>query len=166
MSDVLVLIPALLPSNRLPANPLADIAVLPMVGHVLPRAVAAAGGRVLVPTESDASATGVEKAGGGALRPRADHPSGSDRVFEALGTVFGDVSVVVNVQGGLPTLQPDDVRAALAPLADAAVDISTIAAAIRDQSERDNPNVVMVVGTPVDPGRLRRPSLRRVSPPL
>jgi len=165
MSDVLVLIPARMASNRLPGKPLADIAGLPMVVHVLRRAEAAAVGPVVVATDSEAIATAVEKAGGRALMTRADHPSGSDRIFEALGTVGGDVRVVVNVQGDLPTLQPDDVRAALAPLADGAVDIATIAAEIRDLSERDNPNVVKVVGTPVAPGRLRALYFTRATAP-
>ena len=46
-------------------------------------------------------------------------------------------SIVVNVQGDLPTLDPADIRAALAPLEDPAVDIATLAAEIRDPHERD-----------------------------
>jgi 3-deoxy-manno-octulosonate cytidylyltransferase (CMP-KDO synthetase) len=166
MSDVLVLIPARMASNRLPGKPLVDIAGLPMVVHVLRRAEAAEVGPVVVATDSEAIATAVEKAGGRALMTRADHPSGSDRIFEALGTVGGKARIIVNVQGDLPTLQPSDVRAALSPLADAAVDIATIAAEIRDEAERHNPNVVKVVGTPISDRRLRALYFTRATAPF
>ena len=149
MSDVLVLIPARMASTRLPGKPLADIAGLPMIVHVLRRTEAAEVGPVVVATDSEAIATAVEKAGGRAIMTRSDHPSGSDRIHEALGVVGGRAGIVVNVQGDLPTLSPTDVRAALGPLADPAVDIATIAAEIRDEAEQDDPNVVKVVGSPV-----------------
>ena len=76
---------------------------------------------------------------------RADHPSGSDRIFEALQSLLdpdGRVEFVVNLQGDLPTIPPGDIRAALAPLDDAAVDIATLAAEIRKEEEHTNPSVV------------------------
>jgi 3-deoxy-manno-octulosonate cytidylyltransferase (CMP-KDO synthetase) len=72
---------------------------------------------------------------------------------------------VVNVQGDLPTLDPADLRAALAPLADPAVDIATLAAEIRDPAERTNPNVVKVVGSPIDAHRLRALYFTRATAP-
>ena len=98
---------------------------------------------------------------------RADHPSGSDRIFEALGVVDpnGRAKIVVNVQGDLPTLDPADLAAALAPLGDPAVDIATLAAEIKHPEERTNPNVVKVVGTPVSPGRLRALYFTRATAP-
>jgi 3-deoxy-manno-octulosonate cytidylyltransferase (CMP-KDO synthetase) len=165
-SDVLVLIPARMASNRLPGKPLADIAGLPMIVRVLRRAEAAAVGPVVVATDSEAIATAVEKADGRAVMTRADHVSGSDRIFEALGTVGSRARIIVNVQGDLPTLAPADLRAALAPLTDPAVDIATIAAEIHDESERTNPNVVKVVGSPVSPGRLRALYFTRATAPF
>jgi 3-deoxy-manno-octulosonate cytidylyltransferase (CMP-KDO synthetase) len=95
------------------------------------------------------------------------HPSGSDRIFEALGTVDPDglTQIVVNVQGDLPTLAPTDLAAALAPLGDPAVDIATLAAEIRNPLERDNPNVVKVIGTPAATGRLRALYFTRATAP-
>ena len=153
-------------SNRLPGKPLADIAGLPMIVHVLRRAEAAAIGPVVVATDSEAIATAVEKADGRAVMTRADHVSGSDRIFEALGTVGTRARIIVNVQGDLPTLAPADLRAALAPLTDPAVDIATIAAEIHEESERTNPNVVKVVGTPVSPGCLRALYFTRATAPF
>jgi 3-deoxy-manno-octulosonate cytidylyltransferase (CMP-KDO synthetase) len=163
--DVLVLIPARMASNRFPGKPLADIAGMPMIVHVLRRAEAAAVGPVVVATDSEVIAAAVEKAGGRAVMTRADHPSGSDRIFEALGTL-GGARLIVNVQGDLPTVEPDDLRAALAPLADSAVDIATLAAEIREPSERTNPNVVKVVGTPLSPRRLRALYFTRATAPF
>jgi 3-deoxy-manno-octulosonate cytidylyltransferase (CMP-KDO synthetase) len=152
-SDVLIVIPARMGSMRLPGKPLADIAGEPMIVHVMRRAQAAEVGAVVVATDSEAIAACVEKAGGQAVMTRADHASGSDRIFEALGSAdpTGRCGIVVNVQGDLPTLEPRHIGAAIAPLADTAVDIATLAAEISRADERQNPNVVKVVGTPVAP---------------
>jgi 3-deoxy-manno-octulosonate cytidylyltransferase (CMP-KDO synthetase) len=167
MAAVLVLIPARMASTRLPGKPLADIAGEPMIVHVMRRAQAAAVGPVVVATDSEAIAACVEKAGGRALMTRADHVSGSDRIFEALAAADpeGSADIIVNVQGDLPTLAPSDVAAAVAPLADPAVDIGTLAAEISEAQERANPNVVKVVGSPVAPGRLRALYFTRATAP-
>ena len=165
--DVLILIPARMHSTRLPGKPLADIAGLPMIVQVLRRAEAAQLGPVVVACDDEIIATAVEKAGGRAIMTRADHPSGSDRICEALGVVDpkGRVRIVVNVQGDLPTVAPADIAAALMPLKDAAVDIATLAAEIKNPEERTNPNVVKVVGTLVVPGRLRALYFTRATAP-
>jgi 3-deoxy-manno-octulosonate cytidylyltransferase (CMP-KDO synthetase) len=146
---VTILIPARMAATRLPGKPLADIAGRPMIAHVLDRATEAGVGPVFVATDSEEIAAAVAKAGGCAVMTRSDHASGSDRIFEALQQIATGAEIIVNVQGDLPTLDPADIRAALAPLADPAVDIATIAAEIRKAEERTNPNVVKVVGTPV-----------------
>jgi 3-deoxy-manno-octulosonate cytidylyltransferase (CMP-KDO synthetase) len=150
-SDILIIIPARMAATRLPGKPLADIAGQPMIVHVLRRAEEAGIGKVVVATDSDVIAAAVEKAGGRTIMTRADHVSGSDRVFEALEQLdpHRRVAIVVNLQGDLPTLSPEDIRAALKPLSDPAVDIATIAAEITDAGEKTNPNVVKVVGSPV-----------------
>jgi len=165
--DVLILIPARMASTRLPGKPLADIAGRPMIVHVLRRAEAARLGPVVVATDEETIATAVEKAGGRAVMTRADHASGSDRIFEALGVVDpeGGARIVINVQGDLPTLEPDALEAVLTPLADPAVDIATLAAEITRDDERTNPNVVKVVGSPVAPFRLRALYFTRASAP-
>jgi 3-deoxy-manno-octulosonate cytidylyltransferase (CMP-KDO synthetase) len=73
--------------------------------------------------------------------------------------------VVVNLQGDLPTVAAGDIRAALAPLADPAVDIATLAAEIVLPDERTNPNVVKVVGSPISSGRLRALYFTRATAP-
>jgi len=167
MADVLILIPARMAATRLPGKPLADIGGVPMIVHVLRRAQAAGVGPAVVATDSAEVAAVVDKAGGRAVLTRADHPSGSDRVFEALGKVDsqGSVKIIVNVQGDVPTLDGDAIAAALRPLSDNAVDIATLAAEITVVGERTNPNVVKVVGTPVAPSRLRALYFTRASAP-
>lgn len=167
MHGVLILIPARLASTRLPGKPLADIAGSPMIVHVLRRAETAGLGAVVVATDDEGVATAVEKAGGRAIMTRADHPSGSDRIFEALNIVDPDAraGTVINVQGDLPTLGTGDLTAVLKPLDDPAVDIATLATEIKKPAERDNPNVVKVIGTPVAPGRLRALYFTRATAP-
>ena len=150
MSDsVLILIPARMASTRLPGKPLADIAGRPMIAHVLDRARETGLGPVYVATDSEEIATAVAKAGGQAVMTRADHVSGSDRIFEAMEQIGAGAGIIVNVQGDLPTIAPADIRAVLMPLNDPAVDIATLAAEIRRPEERTDPNVVKVVGTPI-----------------
>jgi 3-deoxy-manno-octulosonate cytidylyltransferase (CMP-KDO synthetase) len=163
----LVVIPARMASTRLPGKPLADIAGEPMIVHVMRRAQAVGIGPVVVATDSEVIAACVEKAGGRAVMTRADHASGSDRIFEALQAADpeGDAEIIVNVQGDLPTLEPSDVAAAIEPLADPAVDIGTLAAEITRADERTNPNVVKVVGTPIGARRLRALYFTRATAP-
>jgi len=163
MPDTIILIPARMASTRLPGKPLADIAGLPMIVHVLHRAQAAKIGETVVATDSEAVAAAVEKSGGRAVMTRSDHVSGSDRIYEALEALDPEhrIGIVVNVQGDLPTIDPADIRAALKPLADAQVDIATLAAIITDPAERTNPNVVKVIGSTVSPGRLHATTFTR-----
>ena len=163
----LVLIPARMAATRLPGKPLLDIAGLPMIVHVLRRAEAAKIGRVAVATDTAEIADVVKSHGGEAVMTRTDHPSGSDRIYEALGKLDpgGEAEIVVNLQGDFPTIRPDNIRSVLAPLADPAVDIATLAAEIHTEEEYTNPNVVKAVGAMVAPGRLRALYFTRAAAP-
>jgi 3-deoxy-manno-octulosonate cytidylyltransferase (CMP-KDO synthetase) len=168
MADVLIVIPARMAATRLPGKPLADIAGQPMIVHVLRRALAAELGPVVVATDAPEIAAVVDKAGGHAVMTRADHASGSDRIFEALGLVDSQrrAEFIVNLQGDLPTIEPAVIAAALLPLADPAVAIATLAAEIGRDAERTDPNVVKVVGTPVAASRLRALYFTRATAPF
>ncbi|MGO8909675.1 MAG: 3-deoxy-manno-octulosonate cytidylyltransferase [Bradyrhizobium sp.] len=164
---ILVVIPARMAATRLPGKPLLDIAGLPMVVHVLRRAEAAGIGRVAVATDTLEIAAAVTAQGFEAVMTRADHPSGSDRIHEALGKLDpqGGTEIVVNLQGDFPTILPDNIRSVLAPLADPAVDIATLAAEIHTEEEALNPNVVKAVGSPLGPRRLRALYFTRAAAP-
>src|ERR1700709_2915165 len=147
----LVLIPARMAATRLPGRPLRVCAGLPMIVHVLRRAEAAQIGRVAVATDTPEIAAVVTSHGGEAVMTHADHPSGSDRIYEALCKLDprGETEIVVNLQGDFPTILPDNIRDVMGPLADPAVDIATLAAQIHIEEEHTNPNVVKMVGSPV-----------------
>ena len=146
-TNPIVIIPARLAASRLPGKPLADIAGVPMIVHVMRRAEAAGVGPVVVACGDTEIAEAIEKAGGRPVMTDPDLPSGSDRVLEALEAVdpAGDHDAVVNLQGDLPTIEPGIIGEALAPLADKDVDIATLVAEITDPAERANPNVVKAV---------------------
>lgn len=156
-SRPLVLIPARLAATRLPMKPLADIHGDPMILHVWRRATEAGVGPVIVATDSADVAEAIIGAGGQAILTRDDHASGSDRIYEALQALDPDreFNTIVNVQGDLPTLDPKIVRAALTPLEDPDVDITTLVAEITRDEEKTAPSVVKMVGTEVSPGRFR-----------
>lgn len=163
----LVLIPARMAATRLPGKPLLDIGGLPMIVHVLRRAEAADIGRVAVATDTPEIAAAVRANGGEAVMTRADHPSGSDRIFEAAQALDpdGKIEFVVNLQGDFPTISPDNIRDVLPPLADPAVDIATLAAEIHTEEEALNPNVVKAVGSPIGGRRLRALYFTRATAP-
>jgi 3-deoxy-manno-octulosonate cytidylyltransferase (CMP-KDO synthetase) len=104
-------------------------------------------GPVAVAAAEPEIADAVTKAGGRAVLTRPDHPSGSDRICEALAALDPDSrhDAVINVQGDLPTLDPALPRRALGLLDDPAVDLGTLAARITVEHERTDPNVVKAV---------------------
>lgn len=163
----LVVIPARMQASRLPGKPLADINGEPMIVHVWRRAMSAETGRVVVATDAEEIFAAIRKAGGEAVMTRADHASGSDRVFEAVNKIDpeADADFVINLQGDLPTLEPKLVEACLKPLMEKGPDIATLAAEIHSAEERENPNVVKVVGTPIAPDRLRALYFTRATAP-
>ncbi len=139
-----VFIPARMASTRLPGKPLADILGQPMIVHVLRRAEEADVGPVVIACAEQEIADTVMAAGGTAILTRPDHPSGSDRIWEALQAFDpeGNYDTVVNLQGDLPTIEPAAIRTALKPLGNPDVDISTLVARIACKHERDDPHVV------------------------
>ena len=163
----LVLIPARMAATRLPGKPLLDIGGVPMIVHVLRRAEAAQIGRVAVATDTPEIAAAVTAHGGLAVMTRADHPSGSDRIYEALKALDpdGGCEMVVNLQGDFPTISPENIRDVLPPLADPAVDIATLAAQIHTEEEDLAPSVVKAVGSPIGPRRLRALYFTRATAP-
>lgn len=163
----LVVIPSRMSSTRLPGKPLADIQGLPMIVQVWRRAMESEVGRVVVAADDEQILEAVRVAGGEAVTTGSHHQSGTDRIAEAVRLIdpAGAASVIVNVQGDLPTLEPRLVRTCLDTLTASGADIATIACEITDPEERTNPNVVKAVGTPVAAGRLRALYFTRATAP-
>ena len=150
----IVLIPSRLASTRLPGKPLAYIAGAPMIVHVWRRAVAAAIGPVVVACGDREIADAVEAAGGRAVMTDPDLPTGSDRIAAAIARLDPgrEYDAVINVQGDLPTLDPEAVRIAAAGLADPDIDIATLGAVITDPAALVATSVNKVVAGFADPG--------------
>ena len=164
----LVLIPARMTSTRLPGKPLADIAGLPMIVQVAKRAQEAEAGRIIVAADHQDILDAVSAAGFEAVMTSPDHQSGSDRIFEALQKADPDrrMEFIINVQGDLPTIEPEAVRASLRPLHDSSsTDIATLTVEITDEHEKTNPNVVKVVGSPLSATRLKALYFTRATAP-
>ncbi len=162
-----VLIPARMASTRLPGKPLADIGGKPMIVQVALRAREAGAERIVVAVDDEQVFSAVQNAGFDVMMTRDDHQSGSDRIFEALQKAdpYGKAEYVINVQGDLPTIEAETIRASLRPLENAAVDIATLTVEITDEEEKTNPNVVKVVGSPLSDTRLRALYFTRTTAP-
>ncbi|MBY3185165.1 3-deoxy-manno-octulosonate cytidylyltransferase [Rhizobium laguerreae] len=167
LDSVLVLIPARMASTRLPGKPLADICGLPMIVQVAMRAREAVIGRVVVAVDDTRVFDAVAAAGFEVVMTRADHQSGSDRIFEALTKVDpeGRAKIIVNVQGDLPTIDPETVRAALRPLENEAVDIGTLTTEIDNEEDKAAPHIVKIVGSPISGNRLHALYFTRATAP-
>ncbi|KAB1089044.1 3-deoxy-manno-octulosonate cytidylyltransferase [Neorhizobium galegae] len=163
----LVLIPARMASTRLPGKPLADIAGLPMIVQVAKRAEEAQVGRIIVAVDHQDVYDAVAAAGFDVVMTRGDHQSGSDRIFEAVQKADPDAKMdfVINVQGDLPTIEPEAVRASLRPLDNPSTDIATLTVVITDEHEKTNPNVVKIVGSPLSATRLKALYFTRATAP-
>ena len=142
-----VVIPARYASSRLPGKPLADIGGRPMVLHVLERALQAGAESVVVATDDARVQQAVEAAGYQALMTSPAHQSGTERLVEVAETLgWPDDTLVVNVQGDEPLIDPQLIREAARQLVlhgDAVM--ATLAHPIHDHADFVNPNVVKVV---------------------
>ncbi len=141
------LIPGRLAATRLPRKPLADLAGVPMIVRVARQARASGATRVAIATdaheiEAVAHAHHIE-----AVMTRADHPTGTDRLAEAV-VILGleDDAIVVNVQGDEPLIPPSMIAAVAQRLAGSPDCVmATAAHAIDAADDYLNPNVVKVV---------------------
>ena len=142
----IVIIPARLASVRLPQKPLALIGHKPMLVHVWERAVAANVGPVVVACDGPELYDLITQLGGIAIQTDPALASGSDRVHAALNLFDpeGKYDVVINLQGDLPDIHPQHIVDSLEPLRSREVDVSTLAAEIKDPQEITNPNVVKI----------------------
>lgn len=143
----LIIIPARMQATRLPGKPLADIGGVPMIVHVMRRAEESALGPVIIACDGEQIASAVRAHGGTAIITKPDHPSGSDRIFEALEAFDPQKKhgIIINLQGDVPTLDAQLLPLLMAPLATGTYDISTLATPITRPEEHENPSVVKAV---------------------
>jgi 3-deoxy-manno-octulosonate cytidylyltransferase (CMP-KDO synthetase) len=146
-SNTLTVIPARMTSTRLPGKPLALIGAEPMIVQVWRRAVAAEIGPVLVAAAEAVIVATIRAVGGEAVLTEPSLPSGSDRVAAALSLRDAErrFRFIVNLQGDLPTIEPQAIRACLAALNDPEADIATLAAEITEPDEAASTSVVKAI---------------------
>lgn len=141
-----IVIPARYASTRLPGKPLLDLGGKPMIVRVAERARLAGAEEIWVATDNLEVRAAAEAYEVAALMTRADHPTGTDRLAEVVEQRgwSGD-TIVVNVQGDEPLIDPEIIIQTVRQLATSGADIATVAHPITEAGDFFNPNVVKVV---------------------
>jgi 3-deoxy-manno-octulosonate cytidylyltransferase (CMP-KDO synthetase) len=141
-----VVVPARYASTRLPAKPLLDLGGKPMVARVAERAMLSGAEEIWVATDHADVVAAAEHHGLSVLLTRSDHPSGTDRLAEVVEKRgWDDDTIVVNVQGDEPLIDPALIAQTARQLAQSGADIATVAHPIADAADFFNPNIVKVV---------------------
>jgi 3-deoxy-manno-octulosonate cytidylyltransferase (CMP-KDO synthetase) len=145
MTKIIGLIPARYAATRLPGKALCSILGKPMVQRVLERSrTARVLNEVWVATDDERIVRAVEQAGGRAILTSPNHPSGTDRLAEAVQKLEADI--VVNIQGDQPFLDPVMIDEAVQPLLDdPTLPMATLMHPISHPEDLSNPSVVKVV---------------------
>ena len=145
MKNTVIIIPTRLGAKRFPNKPLAKINNVPMIIHVLNRAKESKIGEVYVATPDDEIFQVVKENGGKAILTKPDHPSGSDRIYEAYTKELkNNVDLIINLQGDMPNIKPNSISKLEKLMRSNDCDIGTLASYIVDKNEITNTNVVKV----------------------
>ena len=145
MKNTAIIIPTRLGAKRLPNKPLAKINNVPMIIHVLNRAKESKVGEVFVATPDDEIFQVVNKNGGKAILTKADHPSGSDRVYEAYTKELkNNVDLIINLQGDMPNIKAHSISKLVKLMRGNDCDIGTLASYITNKKDIVDPNIVKV----------------------
>ena len=144
---ILAVLPSRWGSTRFPGKPLHPIAGKPLIQHVWERCQQCSGlDEILVATDDERILHAVHSFGGKAVMTSPDHPTGTDRIAEAMRAVPA-ATHIVNIQGDEPLIEPaliDELATAIP--SDPSLDMATAANPLdpADPAVRD-PNVVKVV---------------------
>ena len=145
MKNTAIIIPTRLGAKRFPNKPLAKINGVPMIIHVLNRAKESKVGEVLVATPDDEIFQVIKENGGNAILTKPDHPSGSDRVYEAyIKELKNNVDLIFNLQGDLPNLKSNSISKLEKLMREKKCDIGTLASSIKNKDEIIDMNIVKV----------------------
>ena len=145
MKSTAIIIPTRLQAKRFPNKPLAKINNIPMIIHVVNRAKESRVGKVFVATPDKEIFDLVHKNGDQAILTNQDHPSGSDRIYEAYSRKLkNNFDLIINLQGDMPNIKPNAILRLEKFMRDNNCDIGTMASHIKDQNEITDPNVVKV----------------------
>jgi 3-deoxy-manno-octulosonate cytidylyltransferase (CMP-KDO synthetase) len=145
MKNTAIIIPTRLGAKRFPNKPLVKINNVPMIVHVLNRAKESNVGRVFVATPDKEILHVVQENGGQGILTKKEHPSGSDRVYEAyLKEINNKFDLIINLQGDMPNIKPNSILKLEKLMRENKSDVGTLASHIKDKNEIINENIVKV----------------------
>jgi len=144
MKKSVIIIPTRLQAERLPNKPLLKIDNIPMIIHVMKRAKESGVGDVIIATPDHEISDLVEKNSGKAIITSKDHLTGTDRVCEVLNKLSSNIDIVINLQGDMPNLDPDDITKLDYLMKKDNFSIGTLASMILNKKEINNINIVKV----------------------
>ena len=144
MSKSVIIIPTRLQAKRLPNKPLLKINNIPMIIHVMNRAKESGIGDVIIATPDNKILDLVKKNFGKAILTSKDHLTGTDRIYEVLGKLPNDIEIIINLQGDMPNLDPNNIIKLDHLMRKNNCDIGTLASVIQNKEEINNINVVKV----------------------
>lgn len=143
---VAVVIPSRYASTRFPAKPLAMLCGKPMVQHVYEKAAASSADLTVVATDHQAIFNTVVGFGGRAVMTAESHPSGTDRIAEAVSKLGEEVDIVINVQGDEPLIPTSVIDELIAIMkCDPTIEMATVAVPGNRRTMTEN-NVKVVFG--------------------
>tara|TARA_B100000745_G_scaffold293872_1_gene236217 strand:+ start:19 stop:756 length:738 start_codon:yes stop_codon:yes gene_type:complete len=146
MKNTAIIIPSRLAARRFPNKPLVKINNVPMIIHVLNKAIEARVGEVFVATPDVEIFNIVNNNGGNGILTKHDHASGSDRIYEVYSKrLKRNTDLIINLQGDMPNIKPHNISKLVKLMKNNNCDIGTLASNIKDKSEIIDPNIVKVL---------------------
>lgn len=146
MADYIVAIPARYASTRLPGKPLADIDGEPMIKRVCQQALKAHGSKVVACVDDERVREVLEDVDVTVCMTSLNCKCGTDRIAEMISTLkIPDDTVVVNVQGDEPLINPGNIDQVAQLLLDTGADMATLCSEITQIRDVFDPNCVKVV---------------------
>jgi len=146
-TDFHVVIPARYASHRCPGKLLMSLGGKTILARVYEQAKQAGAASITIATDHQAILDEARSIGAPAVMTSLLHPSGTDRVAEAvekLGLAADDV--IVNLQGDEPLMPPALIKqVAMSLLASKNTSMATLCAPIQSEAEYVNPNIVKVI---------------------
>lgn len=147
-NNTIIIIPARLSSNRLPNKPMLDFAGKPMIVRVWEKAIKTGVSRVVVASADNLIHETIKSAGGESIMTDPLHPSGTDRVAEAIKLLDSKYKFdkVINFQGDMPNVPAEYISVLLSTLNNSSVDIGTLVAPMVEKEFNDPNSVKVAVG--------------------
>ena len=146
MNKTAIIIPSRLDAQRLPNKPLKLINNKEMILHVYEAAMKSNSGEVFVASPDEKIVDLVKKFGGKGILTKDNHQTGTDRVFEVFKeTLNSETEIIVNLQGDMPNIDPQDIQALIKYMTLGKCEIGTLASEINSETELKDQNVVKVI---------------------